>query len=242
MKKYMLVVILVTLVFLNPVGFYRQDRAEAVPFQINKESPGQLWLAASVDATDEPWTSGGPIGAGNVTCLAIAPSNPDAIYAGSEGEIFKTSDGGATWTGVGVIYKYYGDTPSTSSATILDLQVATDNPEVVYAGTESGINISQNGGRDWTNTWPGTNVVVNSIAVDPTNPKNILIGTGDTPYQNSEEIIGIFKSTDGGISWQEKLPRGPVGEALDAVHTILFDTNNPQTVYAGTEKYDNPAG
>jgi photosystem II stability/assembly factor-like uncharacterized protein len=129
-----------------------------------------------------------------------------------------------------------------SSTTILDLQVAPDNPEVVYAGTESGINISQNGGRDWTNTWPGIDVVVNSIAVDPTTPQNILIGTGDSIDQSSAEIIGIFKSTDGGSTWQEKLPRGPYGEALHAVLAILFDTNNPQTVYAGTRKYDNPAG
>ena len=242
MKKFLQLVMVFTVALIAANGAASQDLLEADPSNVYTENPAKMGMAAPSAATDEPWTSGGPIGSGSVTCLAVAPSNPDVMYAGTEGEIFKTSDGGATWTWVGVIYSYIGDTPGTTYATLLDLKIAPDNPDIVYAGTETGINISQNGGRDWTNTWPGSWVVVNSIAVDPSNPKNILIGKGHPVYQLSDEIIGIFKSTDGGLTWQEKLPRGPFGEALHAVHTILFDTNNPKTVYAGTEKYDNPAG
>jgi photosystem II stability/assembly factor-like uncharacterized protein len=242
MQKFLQLVMVFIVALTATSGAASQDLLEADPSIVHTENPVKMGMAAPGAANDDTWTSGGPVGSGSVTCLAIAPSNPNVMYAGSEGSIYRTSDGGATWTSVGVIYSYIGDTPSTSSATILDLQVAHDNPDLVYAGTETGINISQNGGRDWTNTWPGSWVVVNSIAVDPSNPKNILIGTGHPIYQLSDEIIGIFKSTDGGLTWQEKLPRGPFGEALHAVHTILFDTNNPKTVYAGTEKYDNPAG
>ena len=241
MKKILLMVMVFSLALFAKSGAHSQDRIETDPSNVQLESPVKVGLDVPIASTDEPWTSGGPIG-GYVTCLAIAPSNPNVMYAGSEGGIYKTSDGGATWTWVGDIYMQYGDTPSTTSfATLLDLQIAPDNPELVYAGTETGIYISQNGGRDWTNTKPGY-VFVNSIAVDPTNPSNILIGVGRSYAQSDHEIIGIFKSTDGGETWVEKLPRESTGEELDSVETIIFDTNDAQTVYAGTRKWDELGG
>ncbi len=242
MQKFLPLVIVLIFVMMATNGAASQDLLEPDPSITHAENLAKIDVAVPVAENDGTWTNGGPFG-GKVTCLAVATSNPDIMYAGSEGQIYKTTDGGATWTWVGLIYAYIGDTPSTTSATLLDLQIAPDNPDVVYAGTESGINISQNGGRDWINTWPGSDIVVNSIAIDPTNPNNILIGTGDTPYQTSTEIIGIFKSVDGGSTWQEKLPRlTPGEEILDAVHTILFDTNNPLTVYAGVQRYTELGG
>jgi hypothetical protein len=236
MKKYVLMVIVFSLALFSNSGAHSQDRIEADPSDVQLESPVKVGLDVPIASTDEPWTSRGPIG-GYVTCLAIAPSNSNVMYAAAERGIYRTSDGGATWRWVGNIYEQYGDTPSTTAfATILDLQIASNNPDIVYAGTKTGIYISQNGGTDWTNTWPGL-VYVNSIAVDPENHSNILIGTGRANTQSDTEIIGIFKSTDGGMNWQEKLPRKSTGEELDFIGTILFDTNNPQTVYAGTKKW-----
>ena len=237
MKKFMLMVIVFSLALFAKSGPHRRDRIEADPSNIQLESLVKVGLDVPIASTGEPWTSGGPIG-GYVSRLAIAPSNSNVMYAATERGIFRTSDGGATWTWVGDIFQQYGDTPSaTVFATVLDLQIAPDNPELVYAGTETGIYISQNGGSDWTNTWPGL-VYVNSIAVDPVNHSNILIGIGRAYTQSDAEIIGIFKSTDGGQTWQEKLPRESTGEELDSVVSILFDTNNPQTVYSGTRKWD----
>jgi photosystem II stability/assembly factor-like uncharacterized protein len=226
LKKYVLMVIVFLLALFSKSGAHSQDRIEADPSDVQLESPVKVGLDVPIASTDEPWTSGGPIG-GYVTHLAIAPSNPDIMYAGSVGgDIYKTSDGGATWTWVSAIYKYYEIPPRTAFARFRDLQIAPDNPELIYAGTDWGLYISQNGGRDWTNTL-GDNYV-NSIAVDPSNPSNILIGTG--PFS---EIIGILKSTDGGMNWQEKL----LEVSVDSVETILFDTNDAQTVYAGTTGY-----
>jgi len=241
MQKFFQLVIVFSLALIATNGAASQGLLDADPSIVHTEIPAKMGLAAPVAANDDTWTSSGPIG-GYVTCLAIAPSDPNVMYAGTEGGIYKTSDGGVTWTWVGDIYMQYGDTPSTTNfATILDLQIAPDNPELIYAGTETGIYISQNGGRDWTNTKPGY-VFVNSIAVDPSNPKNILIGIGRSDMQSDHEVIGIFKSTDGGETWVEKLPRESTGEELDSVKTIIFDTNDAQTVYAGTRKWDELGG
>ena len=242
MQKLFPLVMVFTFALFAPIGTHSQDFVEAVPYKINKESSSQLDLDSIAASNTGTWTSGGPIG-GYVTRMAIAPSDSNVMYAASQGSIYRTSDGGVTWTWVGDIYQQYGDTPSTTIfATLRDLQIAPDNPDHVYAGTETGINISQNGGRDWTNTMPGL-VYVNSIAIDPINSDNIWIGTGRPYTQSDAEIIGIFKSTDGGETWQEKLPRETPGEEeLDSVEVILFDTNNPMTIYAGTRKWDDLGG
>ena len=241
MQKFFQLVMVFTLALIATSGAASQDLLETDPSIVHTENPAKIGLAVPVATNDDTWTSGGPIG-GYVTCLAIAPSDSKVMVAATEGGIYKTSDGGAIWTWVGDIYMQYGDTPSTTSfATIIDLQIAPDNPELVYAGTTTGIYISQNGGRDWTNTKPGY-VFVNSIAIDPINPKNILIGTGRAYVQSDLEIIGIFKSTDGGMTWQEKLPRESTEEELNAVFSILFDTKNAQTVYAGTQKWGDLGG
>lgn len=218
MKKFMLMVIVFSLALFAKSGPHSQDRIETDPSNIQLESLVKVGLDVPIASTGEPWTSGGPIG-GYIKRLAIAPSDSNVMYAATFRGVYRTSDGGATWTWVGDIFQY-----GTYRPLILDLQIAPDNPELVYAGTTYGIYISQNGGRDWTNTWPGV-IWVYSIAVDPINPSNILIGTG------TNEIVGIFKSTDGGMTWQEKLHGVSWG---NSVATILFDTNDAQTVYAGT--------
>jgi photosystem II stability/assembly factor-like uncharacterized protein len=171
------------------------------------------------------WTTGGPSG-GYINSLAMAATNPDIIYAGTDSGVFKTVDGGDTWTKTGF-----------PEILVRVVQVAPDNPDIVYAGTtdhrpissEDGIYKSEDGGSTWTQKGLA-GARVNAIAIDPLNP-DILYTAAGRPYSSySGEIIGIFKSTDGGETWQEKLSEG-----LGAVVALLIDTDNSSYIYAGVD-------
>ncbi|MEE9324610.1 MAG: hypothetical protein V3U90_03535, partial [Dehalococcoidia bacterium] len=186
--------------------------------------------ASSTAETPTPtfWTSGGPSG-GSVQSLAMAATNPDILYAGTIRGVFKTVDGGATWTKGG-----------STETLVRVIQVAPHNPDIVYAGTDDGIYKSEDGGSTWIHKrLPGARV--NAIAIDPLEPNTLYAATGEPLKGYSSEIIGIFKSTDAGETWHEKLSRGHwAPERLDAVTTLLIDADNSSYIYAGV--YDLRTG
>jgi hypothetical protein len=92
----------------------------------------------TVYSTLNPWYTGGPYG-GYVNSLAMAATNPDVIYAGTETGVYKTTDGGATWTKTNHPVTY-----------VLAVQVAPDDPDTLYAGTlVAGMSTSETGGATW---------------------------------------------------------------------------------------------
>src|SRR5262245_57208895 len=121
---------------------------------------GGLWAAS------DTWTSIGPYG-GYARALAIDPSNPAAVYVGTSGGVFKSRDGGATWSAAsaGLPMGYIART------LVLDPQ----NPNTVYAGGSCGVygpcGIYKS--VDAAGTWVAINagledaIFVESLAVDP---------------------------------------------------------------------------
>lgn len=100
---------------------------------------------------------------------------------------------------------------------INSLAMAGTNPDVIYAGTESGLFKTVDGGDTWTGTgFPNT--LVRVVQVAPGNPNTVYAGTDD----------GIYKSEDGGSIWTQK------GLSGARVNAIAIDPGNPLTLYAGT--------
>ncbi len=165
------------------------------------------------------WTSlGGPYGGHNIK-LAMSKTNPDIIYAGTDyGGIYKSEDGGSTWTKRGVF----------KPSMFLTIQVAPDNPDIVYAGTDyGGIYKSEDGGSTWTlKGLSGT--LVYAIAIDPLNPQ-ILYITSRIP--GADYFGALFKSTDGGDTWQAIL----WAEKGEAVHSVIIDSDNSSHIYLGLQ-------
>ncbi len=174
------------------------------------------------------------------TALAVDPTNSNIVYLGGpEGGVWKTTDGGTTWTPL---------TDNQPSLAIGSIAIDPQNPQTIYAGTGeenfalynyagAGILKSTNGGSSWTQlTGPFVGpfdsqspycggAYIGSIAVDPGNSQVLLAGV---LFQCSTGS-GLYRSTDGGASWTEVLgtPQAP-----DLITGVVFDPANGNNVYA----------
>src|SRR5262249_6560676 len=128
-----------------------------------------MHLPTAFAGTDK-WTSIGPFG-GKVQALAIDPQNPDIAYAGTRTGMFKTTNGGISWSGM------------DSAIVALSFAIDPRTAGTVYAGGY-GVFKSTDGGTNWTapdSTWPsystGQYVRVNALPIDPQNPTTLYSAT-----------------------------------------------------------------
>ena len=192
-----------------------------------------LVLFALAPPAHSAWTSGGPAG-GHVTCMIKSPSHGAVIYAGTISGVWKSIDSGETWVRTGF-----------PDATVLSIQVVPDNPDIVYAGTthayaNGGILKSVNGGLSWS-PMGISGQDVNAIAIDPSHTATIYAGTGSWENSWPEEVVGIYKSTNGGDDWALTISFGGTGEPMmRKITAIVVDPDESATVYAGGHNYGVP--
>jgi len=170
------------------------------------------------------WTTGGPYG-GYVNSLAMAPTDPDVIYAATDWGVFKTTDGGDTWAKTGF-----------AETLVWTVQVAPDDPDTVYVGTDDdGLYKTVDGGSNWTQKGL-SGARVKAVAVDPTSASILYAATAN--YAAS--INHIYKGTDGGDTWDEKLSLPHETGGAAGVNTLLIDTDDSSHVYAGVRPFFGP--
>jgi uncharacterized protein (TIGR03437 family) len=145
------------------------------------------------------WTFLGPGNIGGRTrAWIIHPTSPDTMYAaGVAGGVWKTTNGGASWTPISDLIANLG---------VCALAMAPDNPDVIYAGTGesfagtigltgNGVFKTIDGGATWTHlasTAKNSNfTLVNKIVVSPNNSQVVYAATNS----------GVWRSLDGGTSW-----------------------------------------
>jgi hypothetical protein len=182
-------------------------------------SGGGVW---KTDDAGQTWTSlfdKGPSSA--IGAIAIAPSNPNVIYAGggqpeprydvqSGRGLYKSIDGGATWTDIGLHdTRYIGRI--WVSPTDPNLVVVAAVGHFFGASDARGIYRSTDGGKSWTHpVAPGGFTGANDIAADPKNPRILFASTWDArqwPWQSYFTEIsgpgsGIWRSDDQGAHWR----------------------------------------
>jgi photosystem II stability/assembly factor-like uncharacterized protein len=198
-----------------------------------------LWLAALAPAqsldpklySEMHWRSIGPTRAGRARAVAGAPSQPNVAYIGFDnGGVWRSTDYGSTWVPL-------FDRESTGS--IGAIAVAPSNPNIVYVGTGAGIirpdlavgdgvYKSTDAGKTWVHLGLRDTQMIANIDVDPTNPNRLFVAALGHPYGPNAER-GIFRSTDGGASFQKVLFKDDYTSAND----VRIDPKNPDIVYAG---------
>jgi photosystem II stability/assembly factor-like uncharacterized protein len=176
------------------------------------------------------WRMIGPHRASRSKAIAGIPEQPHTFYMGVvNGGVWKTTDGGRIWTPI------FDDQPTGSIGSIA---VAPSNPSVVYVGTGEGqqrpdlatgdgMYKSTDGGRTWTHLGLRDTHQIAHIVVDPKNPERLFVAALGHPYGPNDER-GIFRSTDGGRTFQKVLYRDENTGGSD----VAFDPVNPNTLYA----------
>ena len=122
--------------------------------------------------------------------------------------------------------------PGTMSGRITAIACDPAHPEVIYAGAASGgVWRSTGGGTRWEPIFDkAPTQSIGSIAVNPRNPDEIWVGTGEGNPRNSQNFgAGIFKSVDGGKNWE------CMGlQNTHTIHRIVLHRDNPDVVWAAS--------
>ena len=173
----------------------------------------------------------GPSRGGRVTTVTGVPSQPRTFYMGvASGGLFRTTDGGATWTPIAD-----GKIPLGSMGSIA---VADSDPNIIYVGTGSdgvrsnvstgrGVYKTTDGGATWQFVGLYNAGQIGAVRIHPTNPNVVWVAAyGDAFKQNPER--GVFKTDDGGRSWRKVLSISDGVGAMD----VELQPANPNVVYA----------
>ena len=179
------------------------------------------------------WELEGPINTGGrVTDIAIDPTNDNIIYfAAATGGVFKTTDQGVNWTPI-------FDTQDKFS--IGNLAIAPSNANVIYVGTGeanasatsgaffgNGVYRSNDGGANWTNIGLEDTEHIARIVVDPNDEDRLFVAATGTLYGTNNDR-GIYRTTDGGATWDQVLFVSNGTAAIDLVMNPL----NPDILHA----------
>ncbi|MFN0183317.1 MAG: WD40/YVTN/BNR-like repeat-containing protein, partial [Aquabacterium sp.] len=177
------------------------------------------------------WRCIGPPRGGRVVAVAGDPKDPMTFYFGAcAGGVWKTTDGGVYWRCV--------SDDAFTSASIGAIAVSRSDPNVVYAGTgETSIRIdvsygdgiykSTDAGRTWAHTGLRDTHHIGRICVHPDDPDLVYVAALGDAFGASKER-GVFRSRDGGKTWQKVLFRSADAGAVD----MSMDPHNPRILYA----------
>src|SRR6266852_1035836 len=177
------------------------------------------------------WRCIGPFRGGRTVAISGVPHQPSVFYmAAVNGGVWKTTDFGNTWNPI------FDDQPTGSVGA---LAVAPSDPNIIYVGsgeglqrpdlaTGDGIYKSTDAGKTWQHMRDLRNAQqITAILVDPKDPNRLFVAAEGHPYGPNPER-GVFRSTDGGQSFQKILYKDENTGAAD----LAFDPSNPQTIYA----------
>ena len=172
----------------------------------------------------------GPFRGGRTRAATGVPSQPNVFYmAQVNGGVWKSDDYGRTWNPI-------FDHESTQS--IGAIAVAPSNPDVIYVGSGEGLHRpdlsvgngiykSIDAGRTWTHLGLRDGFQIPALAIDPRDPNRVFAAVLGHPYGPNEER-GLFRSSDGGQTWQKAIYKDENTGASD----VEIDPSNPDVIYA----------
>ena len=209
---------------------------------------GGIWKTVNAGTSFVPLWEKGPIA--SMGDLAVAPSNPNIIWAGTGEEdsrnsvapgygIYKSLDGGVTWQSMGL----------EKTQHIGRILVHPTNPDIVYVAAlgalwatnpERGLYKTVDGGKTWTLAkFISDKAGFVDLAMDPRDP-NVLYATSWERIRKAHFLksggpgSALWKSTDGGTTWKE-ITGGGFPTTTKGRINLAIAASNPDMVYAMVE-------
>ena len=183
----------------------------------------------------------GPYRGGRCAAVTGVPSQPFVYYYGSTGGgVWKTTDGGINWESV-------TDGSVFGTGSVGAIAVSDSDPNVVYVGMgESpirgnvshgdGVYKSSDAGKTWKRVGLEDTRQIPRIRIHPKNPDIVYVAALGHVWGPSDQR-GVFRSKDGGKTWDKVFSRGNKAGAID----LILDPSNPNVIYAGFwEVYRKP--
>jgi photosystem II stability/assembly factor-like uncharacterized protein len=202
--------------------------------------PGQVVASDSAafarQLTALRWRSIGPYRGGRVGAVVGDPGKPLVFYFGAvNGGVWKTANGGQSWSNI---------TDATSDiSSVGAIAIAPSDPNVIYVGTGekdlredltygTGVYRSTDGGQSWNSLGLRETHQVAQIRIDSRDPDRVFVAAmGHAFGPNAER--GVFRTTDGGKSWQRVLFVDDSTGAID----LTMDPTNSRILFAAMWKF-----
>lgn len=177
------------------------------------------------------WSNIGPKRGGRSIAVAGSSIRPYEYYFGATGGgLWKTTDGGNSWDPI--------TDGQLKSSSVGAVAVSQSNPDIVYIGMgESqlrqnvlqgdGVYRSTDAGKSWNHIGLEETQAISRIRIHPNDPNRVYVAALGHPFASNMER-GIFRTKDGGISWDQILYKNDQTGAID----LVLDPNNPEIMYA----------
>ncbi len=176
------------------------------------------------------WREVGPLRGGRAVAVTGVPGQPNHYYFGAvDGGVWETENAGRTWTPI---------FDKEDIGSIGAIAVAPSDVRTIYVGTGepdmrsdigygNGMYVSHDGGKTWAHIGLRDTRQIAAIVVDPQNANVVYVAALGHAYGPNAER-GVFKSVDGGKTWQKILYKNENTGAI----SLSMDPQNPQVLYA----------
>ncbi len=173
----------------------------------------------------------GPFRGGRAVAVSGVTSQPNVYYfGGTGGGVWKTTDGGVSWTPV--------SDGQFKTGSVGAIAVSESDPNVVYVGMGEpdirgnashgdGVYKSTDAGKTWKRVGLEDTYHIGAVRVHPKNPDIVYVAALGHLWGPNEQR-GVFRSTDGGKTWKQIYTRGVKAGAVD----LILDPNSPSVIYA----------
>ena len=176
------------------------------------------------------WRDIGPFRGGRALAVSGIPGDPATLYFGAvAGGVWKTTDAGNTWLPIA---------DKEDFASVGSISVAESDPNIIYVGTGEacirgniiagdGVYKSTDAGKTWKHAGLRDTQTIGKVIVHPRDPNIAFVAALGHAFGPNQER-GVFRTTDGGTTWQKVLYKDEKTGAID----ITFDPSNPSILFA----------
>ena len=164
--------------------------------------------------------------------FAVDPNDGTKVWLAAQSALYRTVDGAANWT-------VAAPQPSGSNYDVSAVAVSPfDSNTVVFGATDGNIYrsssaLSTTGATAWASSRPRS-TMVSWIAFDPSN-RGVVYATYSAYRNGNANVSHVYKSTDGGVTWNGIDGIGSTALADIPIHTIIVDPKSSSTLYVGSD-------